>query len=139
MTWDIINPRGQPSGWNDGLLAPAGGRVLFVAGQTASDAAGKVHPADFVTQFRLALTNSLTVVQAAGGKPTDIGRMTVYVLDMEGYRKARRELAGVWKELMGKHYPAMALVQVSALLDQHALIEMETTAVVSHHQDRRLV
>lgn len=138
MSWDIINPRGTPKGWTDGLLAPVGGRVLFVAGQTASDASGKVHPADFVTQFRLALTNTLAVVRAAGGEPTDIGRMTVYVLDMEGYRKARKELAGVWKELMGRHFPAMALVQVSALLDEHALIEMETTAVV-HHQDRRLV
>lgn len=138
MSWDIINPRGQPKGWNDGLLSPAGGRTLFVAGQTASDGSGKVHPADFVTQFRLALANSLAVVRAAGGQPTDIGRMTVYVLDMEQYRESRRALAGVWKELMGKHYPAMALVEVSALLDEHALLEMETTAVV-HHQDRRLV
>ncbi len=130
MTWDIINPRGQPSGWNDGLLAPAGGRTLFVAGQTASDASGSVRPDDFVTQFRLALTNSLAVVRAAGGQPTDIGRMTVYVLDMQEYREARRELGGLWKELMGKHYPAMALVEVSALLDEHALVEMETTAVI---------
>jgi enamine deaminase RidA (YjgF/YER057c/UK114 family) len=138
MTWDIINPRGTPKGWNDGLISRAGGRVLFVAGQTASDASGTVHPADFVTQFRLALTNTLAVVRAAGGQPTDIGRMTVYVLDMDVYRAARRELAGVWKELMGRHYPAMALVQVAALMDQHALLEMETTAVV-HPQDRRLV
>jgi len=130
MSWEIINPRGQPKGWNDGLLAPAGGRTLFVAGQTASDATGKVHPADFVAQFKLALTNSLAVVRAAGGTPTDIGRMTVYVLDMEGYREARRALGMVWKELMGRHYPAMALVQVSALLDEHALLEMETTAVI---------
>ena len=130
MTWEIINPRGQPKGWNDGLLAPAGGRTLFVAGQTASDASGKVHPADFVTQFQRALTNSLAVVRAAGGQPTDVGRMTVYVLDMEEYREARRELGGIWKELMGRHYPAMALVEVSALLDEHALLEMETTAVI---------
>ncbi len=130
MTWEIINPRGQPKGWNDGLLAPAGGRVLFVAGQTASDASGAVQPNDFVTQFRLALTNSLAVVKAAGGKPTDIGRMTVYVLDMQGYRASRTALGAVWKELMGRHYPAMALVEVSALLDEHALLEMETTAVV---------
>lgn len=130
MTWEIINPRGQPKGWNDGLLAPAGGRTLFVAGQTASDATGKVHPADFVAQFKLALTNSLAVVRAAGGQPSDIARMTVYVLDMEGYREARRALGMVWKELMGRHYPAMALVEVSALLDEHALLEMETTAVI---------
>ena len=130
MTWEIINPRGQPKGWNDGLLAPGGGRTLFVAGQTASDGSGTVRPADFVTQFRLALANSLAVVRAAGGRPTDVGRMTVYVLDMEEYRDCRRELGAVWKELMGRHYPAMALVEVSALLDEHALLEMETTAVI---------
>lgn len=130
MSWKIINPRGQPRGWNDGLLAPAGGRMLFVAGQTASDASGKVQPADFVTQFRLALANSLAVVQAAGGKPTDIGRMTVYVLDIEEYRGSRQALGATWKELMGRHFPAMALVEVSALVDAHALVEIETTAVV---------
>jgi enamine deaminase RidA (YjgF/YER057c/UK114 family) len=130
MTWEIINPRGQPKGWNDGLLAPAGGRMLFVAGQTASDSSGRVQPNDFVTQFRLALSNTLAVVRAAGGEPTDIGRMTVYVLDMQGYRESRKELGAVWKELMGRHYPAMALVEVSDLLDEHALLEMETTAVV---------
>lgn len=129
MTWDIINPRGRPSGWNDGLLAPAG-RTLFVAGQTASGDDGKVLPAGFVTQFRLALTNSLAVVRAAGGKPTDVGRMTVYVLDISAYRESRKELAAIWKELMGKHYPAMALIEVSGLLDPHALVEIETTAVV---------
>lgn len=136
MSWEIINPRGQPKGWNDGLLAPAGGRTLFVAGQTAADGSGRVHPADFVTQFRLALANSLAVVRAAGGKPTDVGRMTVYVLDMEEYRDARRALGAVWKELMGKHYPAMALVEVSALLDEHALLEMETTAVIAPQAGR---
>lgn len=130
MSWEIINPRGQPSGWNDGLLAPASGQMLFVAGQTASDASGSVRPDGFVTQFRLALTNALNVVRAAGGKPTDVGRVTVYVLDMEEYRECRRELAAVWRELMGKHYPAMALVEVSALLDAHALLEMEATAVI---------
>jgi enamine deaminase RidA (YjgF/YER057c/UK114 family) len=137
MTWDIINPRGQPKGWNDGLLAPAGGRTLFVAGQTASDASGSVRPDGFVTQFRLALTNSLNVVRAAGGQPTDIGRMTVFVLDMEEYRDCRRELGTIWKELMGKHYPAMALVEVSALLDAHALVEIETTAVVPANARRK--
>ena len=80
MSWDIINPRGQPKGWNDGLLSPAGGRTLFVAGQTASDGSGRVHPADFVTQFRLALANSLAVVRAAGGEPSDISGPTVGVI-----------------------------------------------------------
>jgi enamine deaminase RidA (YjgF/YER057c/UK114 family) len=130
MSWDIINPRGRPSRWNDGLLAPAGGRTLFVAGQTASGDDGKVLPAGFVDQFRMALTNSLAVVRASGGAPTDVGRMTVFVIDISAYRDARQELAAIWKELMGRHYPAMALIEVSGLLDQHALVEIETTAVV---------
>jgi enamine deaminase RidA (YjgF/YER057c/UK114 family) len=138
MTWNIINPRGQPSGWNDGLVAPAGGRMLFVAGQTARDASGKVRQSGFAAQFRQVLVNVLEVLRAAGAGPNDVGRMTVYVTDMKAYRAARKELAGVWKELMGTHYPAMALVEVSGLMDEHALLEIETTAVV-HPQDRRLV
>jgi enamine deaminase RidA (YjgF/YER057c/UK114 family) len=138
MNFDIINPRGQPSGWNDGLLAHPGARVLFVAGQTARNATGKVPKAGFAKQFRQALANALEVVEAAGGTPKDVARMTVYVTSMKAYRAARKELAGVWKELMGTHYPAMALVEVSALMDTNAVLEIETTAVV-HPQDRRLV
>ncbi len=130
MSWDVINPNGQPSGWNDGLLAPAGGRVLFVAGQTARDASGKVPNVGFAPQFRQVLVNILAVVRAAGAAPADIGRMTVYVTDINAYRAARKELAGIWKELMGTHYPAMALVEVSALMDEHAMLEAEATAVV---------
>jgi enamine deaminase RidA (YjgF/YER057c/UK114 family) len=138
MNFDVINPRGTPKGWNDGLLSRAGGRVLFVAGQTARNATGKVPKSGFVPQFRQALANALEVVHAAGGTAADVARMTVYVTDMKAYRAARKTLAGVWKELMGTHYPAMALVEVSALMDANAVLEIETTAVV-HPQDRRLV
>lgn len=130
MSWEIINPNGQPSGWNDGLLAPAGGRVLLVAGQTARDASGKVPDVGFAPQFRQVLLNILRVVEAAGARPADIGRLTVYVTDIQAYRAARIALAGIWKELMGTHYPAMTLVEVSALLDEHALLEVEATAVL---------
>jgi enamine deaminase RidA (YjgF/YER057c/UK114 family) len=138
MTWDIINPRGQPSGWNDGMVAPAGGRVLFVAGQTARDARGKVPKSGFAAQFRQALVNVLEVLRAAGAGPTDVGRMTIYVTDLAAYRGARGELAGVWQELMGRHYLATALVEVKGLVDENAQVEIEATAVV-HPQDRRLV
>jgi enamine deaminase RidA (YjgF/YER057c/UK114 family) len=138
MTWDMINPRGQPSGWNDGMVAPAGGRVLFVAGQTARDATGKVPKSGFAAQFRQALVNVLEVLRAAGAGPADVGRMTIYVTDLGAYRAARGELAGVWKELMGRHYVATALVEVKGLVDENAQVEIETTAVV-HPQDRRLV
>ena len=130
MSWDIVNPAGRPSGWNDGMLAPAGGRILFVAGQTGRDGSGEVPALDLPAQWRNALRNVLTIVEAAGGSAADIGRMTVYVTDVADYRHARGELAAVWREVMGKHYPAMALVQVTALVDTNATVEIEATAVV---------
>jgi enamine deaminase RidA (YjgF/YER057c/UK114 family) len=138
MSWDIINPRGQPSGWNDGMLAPAGGRMLFVAGQTARDATGRVPRSGFAAQFRQTLVNVFEVLHAAGAGPGDIGRMTIYVTDLAAYHTARGELAGIWKDQMGSHYVATALVEVKGLVDENALIEIEATAVV-HPQDRRLV
>jgi enamine deaminase RidA (YjgF/YER057c/UK114 family) len=126
VSFDIINPSplGQPSGWNNGMLAPAGGRVLFVAGQTAAGAAG------IVEQWERALERVVTVVRAAGGAPEDIGRMTVYVTDRAAYLAARRALGDVHRRHMGKHYPAMALVAVKALVDEGALVEIEATAVI---------
>jgi enamine deaminase RidA (YjgF/YER057c/UK114 family) len=109
-----------------------------VAGQTARNSSGKVPKSGFAKQFRQALANALEVVHAAGGTPKDVARMTVYVTSIKAYRAARRELAGVWKELMGTHFPAMALVEVSGLVDPNAVVEIEATAVV-HPQDRRLV
>ena len=130
MSWESFNPRGRPSGWTDGLVAPQGGRIMFVAGQTARDASGKVPPSDMAAQFRQALINVLEVMKAAGGSGEDIGRMTVYVTDLAAYRAARPGLAGAWKELMGKHYPAMALLEVKGLVDENAVVEIEATAVL---------
>jgi enamine deaminase RidA (YjgF/YER057c/UK114 family) len=126
VSFEILNPEplGRPSGWNHGMLGPAGGRVLFVAGQTAPDAG------DLVAQWERALERILTVVRAARGTPQDIGRMTVYVADKAAYLAARSALGDVHRRLMGKHYPAMALVEVSALVDPGALVEIEATAVI---------
>jgi enamine deaminase RidA (YjgF/YER057c/UK114 family) len=126
VSFDIINPSplGRPSGWNHGMLGPAGGRVLFVAGQTAAGAAG------IVEQWERALERVVTVVRAAGGAPADIGRMTVYVTDRAAYLAARRALGDVHRRHMGTHYPAMALVEVKALVDEGALVEIEATAVI---------
>lgn len=128
----IINPDtlGTPRGWSNGILAPAGGRVLFVAGQTAADAAGRVADRGFVAQFETALARALAVLAAAGGRPEHVGRMTVYVTDMEAYRSSRPRLGEVWRRHMGRWYPAMALVAVSALVDPDAAVEIEMTAVV---------
>ena len=132
MTFDGFNPDelGSPSGWTNGMLAPAGGRILFVAGQDAADPTGVVVTDDFVEQFGLALGKTLTVVREAGGDPADIGRMTMYVTDIDEYREARRRVGEVYRELMGRHFPAMALVEVSRLVDPRGKIEIEATAVL---------
>ena len=129
----VVNPPelGQPRGFAHGLLAPAGSRTLFVAGQIAADAGGRVTTDDFVQQFDAALTNVLIVVRAAGGRAEQIARMTVYVTSMTLYREKRPALREVWQRHMGSHYPAMTLVQVLALVDEHALVEIEATAVVA--------
>lgn len=133
MSLEIFNPSelGTPSGWNNGLLAPAGGRLLFVAGQSASDATGSVPEIGFVEQWASILDKILAVVRAAGGKPDDIARMTVYVTDRQAYLDNLKPLGAIWRERLGKHYPAMALVEVTALVDAHAMIEIEATAVLT--------
>jgi enamine deaminase RidA (YjgF/YER057c/UK114 family) len=133
MTYELINPEqlGAPRGWTNGMLAPAGGRILFVAGQVAADSKGQVTTDDFVEQFRLALERALTVVREAGGSPESIGRITLYVTDIDEYRSCRKELGVAYRSLMGKHFPAMALLHVVGLLDPRARVEMEVTAVVA--------
>lgn len=135
MSFEIVNPAslGRPSGWNNGLLGAAGGRVLFVAGQTAAtDDTVKV--VDFVSQFRIALEKILAVVREAGGSAADIGRFTIYVTDLDAYRASRKPLGEAYRAVMGAHYPAMALVEVKRLLDPGALVEIEATAVVAAAQ-----
>ena len=112
------------------MLAPAGGRVLFIAGQDAATPEGHVETDDFTDQFEIALDKALTILREASGGPEDIGRMTVYVTDLDAYREARPALGPIWRGLLGKHYPAMALVEVSRLVDPRAKVEIEVTAVV---------
>ena len=130
--YSIINPEelGAPRGWNNGMLSRGGGRTLFVAGQTARDGSGRVAGADFVSQFDRALGNVLTVVREAGGEVGDIGRFTIYVTDIAQYRASLEPLGEVYRRRMGKHFPAMALVEVSSLVDERALVEIEATAVL---------
>jgi NAD(P)-dependent dehydrogenase (short-subunit alcohol dehydrogenase family)/enamine deaminase RidA (YjgF/YER057c/UK114 family) len=129
----IINPAelGAPRGWSNGMLAQAGGRTLFIAGQTARDASGQVAAADFVSQFDQALGNVLAVLRQAGGEPGDIGRFTIYVTDMAQYRAGLKPLGEVYRRRMGTHFPAMALVEVTSLVDQQAVVEIEATAVLT--------
>jgi enamine deaminase RidA (YjgF/YER057c/UK114 family) len=132
MKFNIVNPEslGVPSGWNHALVSPAGGRVLFVAGQTAVGPSGRIEATTFVDQWQQALANVLTVVRASGGTPEDIGRLTIYVTDLDAYLESRKEIGVVYRTLMGRHYPAMALVEVKRLVDEGARIEIEATAVL---------
>jgi len=128
----IVNPEelGAPRGWNNGMLTRAGGRMLFIAGQTARDGSGQVAAADFVTQFDRALGNVLAVLREAGGEPGDIGRFTIYVTDMAQYRGSLEPLGEVYRRRMGRHFPAMALAEVTSLVDSQAVVEIEATAVL---------
>jgi len=130
-----INPPelGVPRGFTHGLLAPEGWRVLFVAGQTAADAGGQVADRAFVAQFAASLDKTLAVVRAAGGRPEHIGRMTVYVTDVDAYLESRSVLKQNWRERFGEHYPAMALVGVTRLVDRDAMVEIEATAMIPVH------
>ena len=129
----VVNPPelGAPRGFAHGLISAAGGRLLFVAGQTAVDAAGRVTSDQFTPQFERALERVLAVVRAAGGRPEQVARMTVFVRGMDRYRESRPGLREVWQRHMGAHYPAMSLVEVLALVDEGAVVEIEATAVLS--------
>lgn len=132
MPLEIVNPvsLGEPKGWNNGLLAPAGARVLFVAGQVGWDASDTGTAPGFAAQFARALDKVLEVVRGAGGSATDVARLTVYVTDLEAYRADLKALGGLWRERFGTYYPAMALVQVQGLVDRGALVEIEATAML---------
>lgn len=115
----------KPKGYANGRVGH--GRALHVAGQIAWSALGK---GGLVEQFAGALDNVLAVVGAAGGVPSDIATMTIYVTDIADYRAQQRALGPVWRERMGQHYPAMALVAVSALVEREAVVEIQATAYI---------
>jgi enamine deaminase RidA (YjgF/YER057c/UK114 family) len=128
----IINPEslGRPRGYSNGLLSPPGVRVLFVAGQIGWGEGQRLVSDDFVEQFDRALRNVLAVVGEAGGAPGSIGRLTVYVTDRREYLARTGEIGERFRALMGRHYPAMSLVEVNALLEDGAKVEIEATAVL---------
>lgn len=126
-----INPAGlaEPRGYSNGMLLPPG-RTLFVAGQIGWNARGQLVSDDFGPQFEQALNNVLSVVREAGGTPEHVGRLTIYVTDKAKYNAALKQVGEAYRSHMGKHYPAMTLVQVADLLEPGALVELEATAVL---------
>ena len=126
-----INPDDlpRPSGFSHAVAA-SGGRLVFLAGQTGYGADGQIVPGGVVPQFERALGNLLTALQAAGGEPRDLITLTIYAVDLAGYRAQGGDIGKVWQRLCGRDYPAMAAVGVSRLWDTDALVEIQGIAVV---------
>jgi len=130
---ESIQPEGwkAPKGYSNGMLVSGDARYLFVAGQIAWDADCKlVGPGDFVAQLRQALANVVDVVRAAGGAAEHLVELTIYVVDKRPYADALREIGAVYRETIGRHFPAMALVQVADLLEEGALVEVQARAAL---------
>ena len=127
----VLLPPGwaPPIGYANGIAADAG-RIVFIAGQVGWNAQQQFESADIVPQFEQALKNVLAVLAQAGGQPQHICRITAYCCDKPGYLAARAQIGKTWRELMGKHFPAMSMIFVSDLLDDPGKIELEATAVL---------
>ena len=130
MTAISVNPEGwmRPAGYANGVIAE--GKTLHVAGQVGWNADQSFVRHDFVGQTVHALENIVSVVEAAGGKATDIVRLTWYVIDKGDYLSNRKEVGEAYRAVMGYHFPAMTLVVVSGLVEDEALLEIEATAVL---------
>lgn len=118
----------RPHGYSNGVEAE--GRLVFVAGQIGWTPQGKFEEKTFAGQFRQTLDNTLAVMREAGAGPEHVARMTWYIIDKRAYLAALAEIGAIWREKMGRNYPAMAVVEVKALIEDEALVEIETTAVV---------
>jgi enamine deaminase RidA (YjgF/YER057c/UK114 family) len=132
MSFKLINPEslGAPHGYSNGVLTEAGGRLLFIAGQVAWDQQQRIASTDLVAQFDRALANVITVVTEAGGKSEQIARLALYVTDKNEYRAHLKEIGERYRARMGRHFPAMVLVEVKSLLEDEAKIEIEAVAVL---------
>jgi enamine deaminase RidA (YjgF/YER057c/UK114 family) len=125
-----VNPASlaKPSGYSNGVTYGSGGSVVFLAGQVGWDADGRMVSERFADQFDQALANLIAVVADAGGTPESIGKLTIYVVNCDEYRAARHEIGERYRSRMGRHYPAMTLVEVRGLLEPGARVEIEGIA-----------
>jgi enamine deaminase RidA (YjgF/YER057c/UK114 family) len=126
-----VNPPAlpAPSGFSHAVIAD-GGRVVFLAGQTALDSAGQIADGTVTGQFEQALGNLLTALAAAGGRAEHLASLTIYAVDLADYRAHGSEIGAVWRRLAGREYPAMAAIGVSRLWDAAALVEIQGIAVI---------
>lgn len=132
MKFKFINPAslGNPRGYANGVMTESGARLLFIAGQIGWNEQQKIVSDDFVDQFDRALTNVIAVVSEAGGRPEQIARLVIYVTNKQEYEERRRAIGERYRARMGKHFPAMVLVEVKGLLDNKAKVEIEGIAVL---------
>jgi enamine deaminase RidA (YjgF/YER057c/UK114 family) len=130
MTSEVILPAGwpRPKGYSNGVVAS--GRMLFIAGMIGWDSQGQFHSDDFAAQARQALQNIAAVLKEAGGKPENIVRMTWYVTDKREYLAAGKEIGQAFREIIGSYNAAMTAVEVRALIEDRAKVEIEATAVL---------
>jgi len=131
MSIERVNPPSlaAPSGFSHAVVA-TGGRLVFLAGQTALDQSGAIAGGTVAEQFELALSNLLTALAAAGGQPEHLASLTIYAVDLADYRANGREIGAVWRKLAGRNFPAMAAIGVSRLWDAAALVEVQGFAVI---------
>jgi enamine deaminase RidA (YjgF/YER057c/UK114 family) len=127
---EILQPEGwiQPRGYSNGIAAA--GRQVYVSGLVGWNAQGVFEAKDLVGQVRQTLQNIVAVLAAGGARPEHIVRMTWYLRDKKAYVAAYKEIGAVYREAIGRHYPAMSAVQVADLVEDEALVEIEVTAVV---------
>ena len=130
MSMQILQPPGwaKAKGFSNGIAAR--GKLVFIAGQVGWTGEGKWQAHDFAGQFRQALQNIISVLKEANGEPQHIVRLTWYVLDKKEYLGSLRQVGLAYRQLMGRHYPAMAVVQVGGLVEDQARLEIEATAVI---------
>ncbi len=133
MTFKLINPEslGTPLGYSHGVLTDMAGKMLFVAGQIGCDERQIVISENFVEQFDRALANVIAVVARAGGRPHQIARLVIYVTNKKEYTSSLSKVGKSYRAHMGKHFPAMVLVEVKSLLNDDAKVEIEAVAVLS--------
>jgi enamine deaminase RidA (YjgF/YER057c/UK114 family) len=127
----ILQPPGwaRPKGYSNGV-AVKGGKTVYIAGQVGWSAEEKFVEKGFGGQFRQALANIVAVLAEAGGRPEHIVRLTWFVIDRDEYMGSLKEVGAAYREIIGKHYPAMSVVQVAGLVEAGARLEIEATAVV---------
>jgi enamine deaminase RidA (YjgF/YER057c/UK114 family) len=136
MSYQVLQPAGwaRPRGYSNGVVAT--GRQVFIAGQIGWDGQGSFPSSGFAGQVRQALRNIVAILGEAGGLPEHLVRLTWYVTSREEYYRERAEVGAAYREVLGRHYPAMSVVQVVALMEPAAKVEIEATAVLPQATDR---